>query len=196
MISVCVFFISIKLNSNLQHWSGCWVSSLLCHNRFEPDCSLRLRWSCPHRSLPVSPCMSGLTQLSSDSAPFYCWRAQKKRAMRECEDVLNVNHKGSAVETVYIRKLYWLSKAVGSSDNPMRWHQRASADMAASNLQANLPGPVLNESICTPNNTVLRGHLSTVWKKQRFLVIFKEHFLLPFSLVFADLPILIPLFKQ
>lgn len=55
------------------------------------------------------------------------------------------------------------SEAVGGSDYPTRWHQCASTCVMSTLLQADLPGPVLNVSVCTPNNTVLRTHLSTVW---------------------------------
>lgn len=150
-----------KLNSNLPLWLGCWVSSVLCHSRFVLDCSLHSVWSCPRMSLPLCPCMSGLTPLSSDSAPFYCCKPQKKRARRKCE------HESTNKMGIHWKwctwKLYWPRKAVGGSDNPTRWHQWASTCMVASLLQANLPGPVLNQSICTPDNTVLRAHLSTVW---------------------------------
>lgn len=74
-----MFLWSIKLNSNLPLWSGCWVSSMQCRSRFVVDCSLHSVWSCPHRNLRVCPCMSDLTPPSSDPAPFYCCKAQKKR---------------------------------------------------------------------------------------------------------------------
>lgn len=72
-----------------------------------------------------------------------------------------------------IGKQYWPCKAVGSRDYPARRHQWASTCMLASLLQADLPGPVLDYSICTPHNTVLGAHLSTVWQKKVILLFSK-----------------------
>lgn len=70
---------STEWNSNLPRWSGCWASSVQYHSRFGLDCSLHSLWSCPHRNLPVCPCVSGLTPLSSDRVPFYSCNVQREQ---------------------------------------------------------------------------------------------------------------------
>lgn len=157
---------SIKTSSNLQLWSGCWVSSGLHHSRFVMGCSFHSLWFCPHRNLLMCPCTSGLTPLSSDSAPLYCCLVYRKFTKRKYEQ-------GYAwllrTEEIYWRlcvwRLYWPRKAVSSSKHPTWWHQWPSTCMLAMLLQADLPGPVLNASSFPPDDAVLAAHYPTVWQK-------------------------------
>lgn len=152
----------LKLKPNLPLWLGSSASSGPCRSRFCLHRIFHLIWSCPQKN-PRRPCTSVLTSRSTDSAPVFSCDDHKEnqRKMWELAHVSDVGVK--TFKRNCAQGGYWLREAVGGSDDPARWHQWTSTRMLASILQADLPGPMLDDSICAPNNTVLRAPLSTVW---------------------------------
>lgn len=143
---------------NLPLWLGSPVSSVQYQSRFCLHHISHLSWSCPRRN-PQRSCTSARTSLSTGSAPFYYCEGHNKNVG---EMVHDVSGKPDIQKKWCAWWSYWLREAVGSSDDPAGRHQWTATCMLAILLQADLPGPVFDVSICTPDDPVLSAHLSTI----------------------------------